>query len=103
MLKPVKLPAQKDEPEYGSDSPIVVCENPACGKSGPSHLMINVMVCVGSPGHPSLAAFQCPAVEHWACSPACWKIVATACVSEHVHELLQQIHAVTGIRYVDAD
>lgn len=111
MLKPVKLPAQRDEPEYGSDSPIVTCENPDCGKSGPSHLMINLMICVGSPGHPHLPPFQCPGsgqiesrAEHWACCPACWLVVGRACLEEHGHELLQQLHAAVGeASHVDAN
>jgi hypothetical protein len=88
MLKAIPMPGdtQPLEPEYGSDSPTVVCE--ACAKPGPSHLMINCMIAIGSPGHPSLPAFQCAAVEHWACSPECWRNVAHACIDEHMHALL---------------
>lgn len=96
MLKPVKMPAKPEEPEYGSDSPIVSCE--ACGKQGPTHLMINLAVCIGSPGHPMLPPFQCPGSqqtgpEHWACSPECWQKVAHACIDEHMLVLLQQAQA----------
>lgn len=88
MLKPVKMPGAEPDAaiEIGADSPIVPCE--ACGKTGPSHLMINFMAVIGSPGHPSLLGWQCPAVEHWACSPDCWRNVAHACIDEHMHALL---------------
>lgn len=87
MLQSIPLPGTPEqEIPYGSDSPIVGCE--ACGKSGRSHEMINVMIVIGSPGHPSLPAFQCSNTEHWACSPDCWKQVAHACIDEHMHVLL---------------
>lgn len=105
MLTPIKMPVSGEEPEYGSDSPVVKCE--ACGKSGPTHLMINLAVCIGSPGHPSLPPFQCPGsqqtapgpagAEHWACSPDCWKAVAHACIDEHMHELLKVARAKVGL------
>lgn len=94
MLKAIK----PQEPDYGSDSPTVTCE--ACGKPGPSHLMINLMIGIGSPGHPALAPFQCPGSgqieqrpEHWACTPECWAKIAHACVDEHMSALLKQAHA----------
>ena len=89
MLKPIKL--VPIEAEYGTDSPIVACEK--CGKTGASNAMINVMICIGSPGHPSLRGFQCPQIEHWACSSECWLEVANACLNEHMHVLLQMQHA----------
>jgi len=99
MLAPLKQP---EEPEYGSDSPTVMCE--CCGKSGPSHLMINLMIAIGSPGHPSISGFQCPgsgqvhrSPEHWACSPDCWKEIAHACINEHMHDLLLQAHQKVGL------
>ncbi len=82
---------------YATDSPTVECES--CGKKGPSHLMINLMIGIGSPGHPSLAAMQCPGSgqienrpEHWACTPECWQKIAHACIDEHMHVLLQEAH-----------
>lgn len=93
MLKP--LPGSNAEPEYGTDSPTVQCE--ACPKTGPSHLMINVMVCCGSPGHPSITGFQCPHVEHWACSLPCWRKIAHACVDEHMHVILTAFHQQLGL------
>jgi hypothetical protein len=96
MLKPVRKPGE--EVEYGSDSPTLTCEK--CGKQGPSHLMINLMIGVGSPGHPSITGFQCPGSgqyqgrpEHWACSLDCWREIAHACIEEHVHELLKFYHS----------
>lgn len=93
MLAPLKQPGQ--EPEYGTDSPIVPCE--ACGKPGPTHRMINVMIVIGSPGHPSLPPFQCSNTEHWACSRECWGKVAHACIDEHMHALLEQAHQSIGL------
>ena len=100
MLK--ALPAAKTEPEYGTDSPTVNCES--CGKSGPSHLMINCIIFIGSPGHPSLPPFQCPGSqqieqrpEHWACTPECWLLVAHACIDEHMHELLKVTRQSVGL------
>lgn len=86
----ILTPVQAELAPYGSDSPMVKCEN--CEATGPSHLMMNVMVAVGSPGHPAITGFQCPAIEHWSCSPGCWLVVAHACIDEHMHELLQLAH-----------
>jgi len=98
MLKNIRMPNEPiPEVAYGSDSPTVKCEN--CPKKGPSHLMINVMVCIGSPGHPSLPAFQCSAVEHWACTPECWVKVAHACIDEHMLALLSH-HRNTIVKVV---
>ncbi len=94
MLKP--LPGAIEEVPYGSDSPTVTCENTACGKTGLSHEMINFMAGVGSPGHPSITGFQCPHVQHWSCSPDCWLIVATACLQEHMHELIKAFNQAVG-------
>lgn len=96
MLRPVRLPDTQQEVEYGSDSPVVPCE--ACGTTGPTHLMINVMIVIGSPGHPSLSAFQCSQTEHWACSPTCWRAVAHACIDEHMCELLAHHHSTLTIQ-----
>ena len=89
MLKPIQFPG-KEEPVYGTDSPIVACE--CCGESGPSHLMMNAICVIGSPGHPSMEAFQCPSVEHWACSFDCWSKVMVACIEEHMRPLLEAKH-----------
>lgn len=89
LLKP--LPSN----ERGSDSPIVSCEN--CTKSLPQHLAMNVIIVVGSPGHPDLAPVQCPLIEHWACGPDCWRVVAHACVDEHMHSHLLQHRQKVGL------
>jgi hypothetical protein len=95
VLKPIRKSG--GEVPYGSDSPILTCE--ICGKSAPSHLMINLMIGIGSPGHPSLTGFQCPGSgqyqgrpEHWACSLECWKQLAHACIDEHMIQLLRDKH-----------
>lgn len=100
MLKP--LPTKTEEIVQGSDSPTVQCES--CGKSGPSHLMINFMVAIGSPGHHTLNGFQCPGggqidnrPEHWACTPECWLVVAHACIDEHMHVLLKSVRQSVGL------
>lgn len=67
-----------------------VCES--CGKSLPSSQSINFIGIVGSPGHPSLPAFQCTQVEHWSCSIECWSKVAHACIDEHLHDILTKMH-----------
>lgn len=89
MLKPLRK-VEKKEPAYASDSPQRVCEK--CGKTGPSHRMINCIICIGSPGHETLAPFQCQQEEHWACSIECWSQVAHACIDEHMTQLLTQKH-----------
>ena len=89
MLKPLDT-KKKPEPEYATDSPQRICE--ACGKSGPSHRMINCILVVGSPGWEGVPSFQCPQEEHWACSPDCWLKVAHACAEEHLHVILKDLH-----------
>jgi hypothetical protein len=82
-------PQQKAKQMIQNVSSPVVCEN--CGKVlTTSNDAYNVMfVCqVGSPGNPALAAFQCDSIEHWACTPDCWKAVAHACIDQHMHETL---------------
>lgn len=101
MLKPIQT--QPQEIKRGSDSSIVQCE--ACGIAGPSHRMINFAIVIGSPGHEDLTGFQCPGSkqlptdtsEHWACSPDCWKVVAHACIDEHMHMLLQYHRSKVGL------
>jgi hypothetical protein len=78
------------------EEPMQECENPACQRKGRSSMMINCIICIGSPGHPALEAFQCEAIEHWACSLECWKIVAHACIEEHMAEYLRQAHQKVG-------
>ena len=102
MLNPVSLPKQQYEVPYGSDSPTLTCES--CGKQELSHNMINLMIGVGSPGHPSITGFQCPGSgqyegrpEHWACSPECWIKVAHACIDEHMQELLKYHRGKAGL------
>ncbi len=74
-----------------ASDPIRTCE--ACGKVSPGSESFNIMMQVGVAGHPSIAPFQCPHVEHWACSLDCWRKVAHACIDEHMHELLHYCHA----------
>lgn len=70
------------------------CE--ACGRSGLSPYMINVIMVVGSPGHPLLPPFQCSQEEHWACSTDCWLKVAHACIDEHMIVLLKNCRGEVG-------
>lgn len=72
-------------------SPPILCE--ACGKSVPREQAMNIILVVGSPGHPDLPPFQCPGGgdsygDHWACSVECWKTIAHACIDEHMHAIL---------------
>jgi hypothetical protein len=62
------------------------CEN--CGKSGESDRMINIIITIGSPGHPSLMPFQCDKTEHWSCSIDCFEKVGHACISEDMKRML---------------
>jgi|SRR5581483_12448649 hypothetical protein len=92
LLQPIKVQREaEEEREPGWDSPLVACE--ACGKQERRHLMLNVVVSVPAPGHPSAIGFSCPANEHWACSLDCWRAVAHACIDEHMLVLLQAKHA----------
>ena len=72
----------------GHDSPHRSCEN--CGIIMKSSDMINIMIAVGSPGHPSLTGFQCPFTEHWTCSTACWLTIAERCLKFHMFPMLAQ-------------
>lgn len=83
MLKPVSPDGKKSEvlPQPRT------CE--ACGTIVPvGHDAINIIIVVGSPGHPELPPFQCPNEEHWACCIDCWKKVAHACIDEHMTQVL---------------
>lgn len=93
LLKPLdKLTAGHDL----SVPPSRTCEN--CGKVVPvGHDAINVIITIGSPGHPDLPPFQCPQVEHWACSPDCWAQVAHACIDEHILPTLRYKHSQVNI------
>jgi hypothetical protein len=84
----------------------VVCES--CGKeldirSDASNVMF---VCqVGSPGNAALPPFQCDSIEHWACSPKCWKIIAHACIDQHMYATLIEVQKALKERtekYVDS-
>lgn len=88
MLKPLDM--SKKEPSI----PMRTCE--ACGTQKPSDASINCIIVIGSPGHASLAPFQCAQEEHWACSIACWQTVAHACIDEHMAALLQSAHQTIG-------
>lgn len=96
MLKPLPPPRDNSQQNaYRKDMlpPPRTCE--ACGKVvSIGHDAINCIIVIGSPGHPDLLPFQCPAEEHWACCPNCWAKVAHACVDEHMREILRQIHGV---------
>jgi len=92
MLKPI--------PEDGArpviHPPARTCE--ACGKVVPvGHDAINVIIVVGSPGHPELPPFQCPHEEHWACSIDCWLKVAHACIDEHISQVLSFMRSSKGL------
>lgn len=97
MLKP--LPENTDTNAVRQVKPVPeftrTCE--ACGKTGLSPDMINVIIVVGSPGHASLSPFQCAHEEHWACSPECWEKVAHACISEHMVAMLNASRASVGL------
>lgn len=82
-------------------SPVVTCEA-GCGTRRPSHRMVNFIPVVGSPGHESLAPFQCHATQidpntpmqaggHWACSEECMELVMHACITEHMIPMLRAI------------
>ena len=71
------------------DSPLRTCE--ICGKQLPSHFAINVILSVGSPGHPSIIPLQCDNVEHWTCSPACFEQMTIKCAT-HVRAKLERLH-----------
>ena len=93
LEKPVRY--QQVTPE-----PLRTCE--VCGKQVPSSQAINIILTVGSPGHPSLAPFQCPGGgdsygDHWSCSPECWKTLAHACIDEHMHVLLKYHRSKVGL------
>ena len=90
MLKP--LGQTQIKPEL-----IIVRTCEACGKQVESSQAINLIIVIGSPGHPELAPFQCEQEEHWACSLDCWRKVAHACIDEHMHVLLQQKHQEKGL------
>lgn len=82
-------------------APPVICES--CGKVVQSRdQAINIILVVGSPGHPDLPPFQCPGGgdsygDHWACSLECWRQVAHACIEEHMQELLKFHRAKVGL------
>lgn len=79
-----------EKDQKNTDEIMRICEN--CGVQKPSSKSINFIGIIGSPGHFSLSSFQCIHVEHWACSPECWKIIAHACIDEHLHVLLLRKH-----------
>lgn len=90
MLKP--LGQRNTKPEL-----VIIRTCEACGKQVDSSYAINMIFVVGSPGHPELAPFQCEHEEHWACSLGCWRVVAHACIDEHMHEILRMKHEEKGI------
>lgn len=90
MLQP--LSNSQDETSQSKLPPPRTCES--CGKVvAVGHDAINVIIVIGSPGHPDIAPFQCSFEEHWACSLKCWLKVAHACIDEHMQVLLQRAHA----------
>ncbi len=94
------LNANKRQTIMNAPAP-VMCE--ACGYIVPSRdEAINIIINVGSPGHPSLAPFQCPGGgdtygDHWACSIECLKNIAHDCIENHVQEVLLYLHKNVGI------
>ena len=89
----IKSKIKRGEPEYGTDSPTVECDN--CGTKGLSHQMINLTVSIGSPGHPSLTGFAC--IDHWACSMECWEAIAHECVHRHTLQELKMRRQKVGL------
>lgn len=76
--------------------PDTTCE--ACGNVLPRDQMFNVIMQIGSPGHPDIPPFQClggeqSLGEHWACSIACYRTCVMACLEEHMIPFLEYIHA----------
>lgn len=90
MLKPIN-------PDQEGPAPApVACE--ACHKQiARRDLAINLIITIGSPGHPELPPIQCPQEEHWACSPECWAAVAHACIDEHMQSTLKKHRAKVGL------
>jgi hypothetical protein len=72
--------------------PVRACE--VCGAEGASSDMINVIVCIGSPGHYSLDPFQHPETEHWACNVEHWEQLAHRVVTE-MRGHLEEKHRLT--------
>ena len=92
LLKPI----QDIAPQIAQNlSPPVQCEG--CGKmirTASEAMNVIHIIQVGSPGHASMPPFQCPNVQHWACSPECWRVVAHACIDEHMHPTLMNTHSI---------
>lgn len=80
----------KDTPRV---TPIPLVDCAVCGTSLPNSHAFNIIISVGVPGHPDVQPFQCPHEEHWACSIDHWLQVSHACLDEHIHAILQDIHA----------
>ncbi len=81
--------------DYVIVPPDTTCE--ACGTVKPRDQMFNVIMQIGSPGHPEIPPFQClggeqSLGEHWACSIDCYRTVAIACLDEHMIPFLQHLH-----------
>lgn len=92
MLKPLPTMGEAPRPV----DPPRTCEG--CGTIvSDGSRAINVILCIGVAGHPAIAGFQCPHIEHWACTPECWGKVAHACVDEHMLQLLKYLHEQQGI------
>lgn len=72
-----------------NDVPLRKCD--VCNVQRPQDLMINYIAVVGSPGHPSMPAFQCPHQEHWACSLEHLQDVIKHC-SEEMIALVAMLH-----------
>lgn len=86
MLQPIQVETASVE----RADPVRVCE--ACGHIVPGVEAMNIMIVIGVAGDPRINPFQCPAEEHWACSPECWARVAHACIDEHMGAVLQHQH-----------
>lgn len=62
-----------------------------CGAMLPSSQAINVIIVVGSPGHPGLASFQNE--EEWACSKEHYRMLAHRIIDETIYPHLSNLHA----------
>jgi hypothetical protein len=78
-----------DKEDLRFNDPVRACE--VCGQERPSSDMMNYISVIGSPGHHTLAPFQHPEIEHWACSIDCWKELHRR-VGEEMLDLLVDMH-----------
>lgn len=78
--------------QQGQEVPVPLQTCSSCGQKNQQDHMINLIIAVGSPGHPSLLPFQNE--EIWACCAVCWSTIAHTLVNEVATHLHQQLLAV---------